>query len=499
MSSKKAKKGTDPKSNDKKVDSKKKPSKGSAKNPGKGPSKGKGRSAKSPAPPVKKQKLKMIEVDCPDFDLKAFAARYTGFTLITRLIYIAERCPSQQVLAYRMAIEALKKGCNTQVYLETVSMARQAVGDALGDEWGLDQAWVETTKRAGHERTNRINAALVEAKRIGEREPIRLEYMRLGNHQMELGEFSTALTTFLETKAAYTTNLHVVEGCLAVIKASIYLGSMSYVKSQCAIAQLPQAKADPKWIGRLNAASGLQSLKGGNFMQAASQFIAVGTSLGDTYNDVISTRDIAIYASVASLVTWNRKDLKELLKRTEFKNLLELVPIWRKIITDFSKSKYAACFEALQSQKNELLLDCYLGHHIPRLFHTLLEKALIQYFRPFTSVKIPGMAAAFNMDVPEMESHLVNLIADGKIQARIDSANKILYSRHADQRHATFQQALLTGQIYARDVRALLLRMSLGQHDFLIKHPKAGKGRRERHAADDDLTMMPSDYAMSGF
>nr|P68352.1 RecName: Full=COP9 signalosome complex subunit 1; Short=CSN complex subunit 1; AltName: Full=Constitutive photomorphogenesis protein 11; AltName: Full=FUSCA protein 6; Short=FUSCA6 [Brassica oleracea] len=32
------------------------------------------------------------------------------------------------------------------------------------------------------------------------------------------------------------------------------------------------------------------------------------------------------------------------------------------------------------------------------------------------------------------------LITDNQIQARIDSHNKILYARHADQRNATFQK-----------------------------------------------------------
>jgi len=46
-------------------------------------------------------------------------------------------------------------------------------------------------------------------------------------------------------------------------------------------------------------------------------------------------------------------------------------------------------------------------------------------------------------------------------QARIDSHNKILYARHADQRNATFQRVLQTGSEFDRDVRAMLLRANL--------------------------------------
>ena len=44
-----------------------------------------------------------------------------------------------------------------------------------------------------------------------------------------------------------------------------------------------------------------------------------------------------------------------------------------------------------------------------------------------------------------LEKELAELIQSKQVQARIDSHNKVLYARHADQRKATFQSALRTG------------------------------------------------------
>ena len=55
------------------------------------------------------------------------------------------------------------------------------------------------------------------------------------------------------------------------------------------------------------------------------------------------------------------------------------------------------------------------------------------------------------------------------LQARIDSQNKILYARHADQRNATFQRVLQTGNEFDRDVKAMLLRANLIKHDYNLK------------------------------
>ncbi len=74
--------------------------------------------------------------------------------------------------------------------------------------------------------------------------------------------------------------------------------------------------------------------------------------------------------------------------------------------------------------------------------------------------------------MPTLEKELVGLIADNRISGRIDSHNKVLHAKHADQRFATFEKALRVGADYVRDVRSMLLRMSLIKHGFSIKQPR---------------------------
>ncbi|CAN6296812.1 unnamed protein product [Urochloa humidicola] len=77
------------------------------------------------------------------------------------------------------------------------------------------------------------------------------------------------------------------------------------------------------------------------------------------------------------------------------------------------------------------------------------------------------MATAFKTSVSMLEKELAALITENKIQARIDSHNKILYARHADQRNTTFQRALQTGNEFERDVKSMLLRANLLKHDYI--------------------------------
>jgi len=83
---------------------------------------------------------------------------------------------------------------------------------------------------------------------------------------------------------------------------------------------------------------------------------------------------------------------------------------------------------------------------------------------------------------PWVNLSLAELIGDNRIQARIDSANKVVYARNSDQRNATFQKSMNMGTAYVRNVKSMLMRMSLIKHDFVVRHPKGkdkgGGGRR---------------------
>ena len=52
---------------------------------------------------------------------------------------------------------------------------------------------------------------------------------------------------------------------------------------------------------------------------------------------------------------------------------------------------------------------------------------LLYYISPYSSADLRLMASSFNTSVAALEDELMTLILDGKIQARIDSHNKVIY------------------------------------------------------------------------
>lgn len=446
----------------------------------------------APAKADAKKEVKKIDgsvVHNKNFNLKEYIKAYNGITKVYRLMYIADHCPEQSLEAYRQAISELKKGINTNYYTECVAKAREVFGDQLGDEWGLDQKWVNTQNRNFTEKLTRLEANLSAARREGDKDPIRKAYEELAAHYIQRGDFTSALTKYLDSKDASHDTL---DTCLSIIKASILLGSMSDVQNQASRAKNIHGGAlvaSPVKLAIVNAATGLQFLRASSYRLAAQSFLSCtididnpNAAVGSTqsFSDIMSPKDIAVYGAITALVTFSRHDLKEqVLNNQRFKGFLELVPVWRKIITDFQSSKYKECFQALDKVRGDLMLDLYLAPHVHKLISKIYDRALTQYFRPFTSVKLASMAAAFSMEVPQLQNQLAYLIADNKIQARIDSHSKVLIARHADARSATYEQALALGNKYVRDCKSMLMRLSLVENDFVVKHPEARRKKDE--------------------
>ena len=61
----------------------------------------------------------------------------------------------------------------------------------------------------------------------------------------------------------------------------------------------------------------------------------------------------------------------------------------------------------------------------------------------------------------ELEDEISSLILEGKIQGRIDSNAKILYSRSVDPRMRSFKHVLEAGHVYRQQTTYLLLRANM--------------------------------------
>ncbi|KAK6920195.1 Proteasome component (PCI) domain [Dillenia turbinata] len=373
------------------------------------------------------QRTKAV-INGEQLDIEAYASLYSGRTKIMRLLFIADHCqPPMQLEALRMAYDEIKKGENTQLFREVV----QKIDGRLGPNYEMNLAWCDSVDRRADQRKEKLENELNAYRTNLIKESIRMGFNDFGDFYYAHGALGDAFKSYVRTRDYCTTSKHIIHMCLNAILVSIEIGQFSHVTSYVSKAEQTTEALDPTTIAKLRCASGLALLEAKKY-----KFAARKTKVIDNAN---------------------------------FRNFLELVPEVRELIHDFYSSHYASCLEYLGNLKANLLLDIHLHDHVETLYDEIRHKALIQYTLPFVSVDLHMMANAFKTSVSGLEKELEALITDNQIQARIDSHNKILYARHADQRNATFQRVLQTGSEFDRDVRAMLLRTSLLKHEYNLR------------------------------
>merc|ERR1719152_63755 len=129
-------------------------------------------------------------------------------------------------------------------------------------------------------------------------------------------------------------------------------------------------------------------------------------------------------------------------------------------------------FKQLDELKPRLQLDLHLYKHVDVLCSLLRNRAMVQYFTPYSAVNLHSMAEAFGTDVAGVEKELAVLISEGEISARIDSHNKVLQSRSVNTRSSTFAKALEVGLKSNKEANAMLLRASVLRHNMVVVAPK---------------------------
>lgn len=435
-------------------------------------------------------------VEDPTLDLEVYANSYTGLAKLYRLIFVADHCPSLRLEAIKMAINYVTATTyNVTLYQQlhkkladltaTVGGGAQLLPDIAAQSSATttnqdippyDAIWVEQKTKKAALKLEKLDNDLKNSKSNSIKESIRRGHDDLGDHYLSCGELPNALKCYSRARDYCTSGKHVVNMCLNVIKVSIYLENWSHVlsyvsKAECTpeFLEAQGRDANQEILTRLKCAAGLSDLSSKKYKSAAKHFLQANFDHCE-FPEMISCNNIAIYGGLCALATFDRPELqKNVISSASFKLFLELEPQVRDIVFKFYESKYAQCLKLLNEMRDNLLLDMYIAPHVNKLYTQIRNRALIQYFSPYLSADMRKMSEAFNCTVPALENELMHLILDGQIQARIDSHNKILYAKDADQRSSTFEKAINVGKEYQRRTRMLILRTAMLKKQIHVK------------------------------
>ncbi len=326
----------------------------------------------------------------------------------------------------------------------------------------------------------------------------------LGNHYYNIGDLNNALKAYSRMRDYCTTPAHIASTSFRMIQVAIEQGNWLAVQSQVHKVRNLQLKPDDaaRSQPKIHAAMGLYQMCTGDFRDAAISFLNTDPSLSDTYNEILSSNDVAVYGGLCALASMDRHELQtKVLENPTFRNFLELEPHIRRAISFFCSSKYSQCLDILEAYRADYLLDIYLQPHVPNIYSKIRTKSIVQYFAPFSRVTLDAMAQTFGTtaspqhsiqssgtsshNAQSIEDELISLIERGTLNAKIDLEARVLVARESNVRADVHNEAQDMVKAYIRESRLRLLRMNAVNAGLEIKAPqKHGKGNVGMHEMD---------------
>ncbi len=135
-------------------------------------------------------------------------------------------------------------------------------------------------------------------------------YNDLGDFFFQRGDYQNALKNFLRTRDYCTTPKHVVAMCLNIIKVSLETGNYALVSQYVSKAEQTMDN-DVVIQSKIKVASALAHLESRKYKNVAKLLLEdVDISIENTFSDVISPHDIALYGGLCALATYERSALK---------------------------------------------------------------------------------------------------------------------------------------------------------------------------------------------
>lgn len=317
----------------------------------------------------------------------------------------------------------------------------------------------------------------------------------LGVHYHQTGQLALAARAYSHMREFCTTPGHVALMWFQIINVAIERGDWLSVQSN--VSRLRSLQAKPEELAKnqpkITAALGLSQLHSGMYLEAANSFLAVDPSLADSYNDILTSNDVAVYGGLCALASMDRNELqRRVLENTSFRNFLELEPHIRRAISFFCNSKFRPCLDILDAYRTDYLLDLHLQRHVPTLFSRIRTKSIEQYLVPFNRVSLESMSNIFfpatvgghpqptDYNSPLVQE-LVALIDNGTLDARLDLEKNVLVSNETDLRTDVYQAALDSVRDYTREAHLRLLRTNI-----MLAGLEVRSNRDEKRAAVEE-------------
>jgi len=416
------------------------------------------------------------EMDYPKFDIKNYIADYKGRTKIQRLMFLADRCESARESAVQLLIQiGQSKGedaiKDNNLYREIFKYGKQY----LQKYPEPDKKYMQQNSELNMIRRTQLEDEIQKWRNLANRTNSRRAHLNSASFLCELGEFEMAIHKLMDAKEFAETQAEMIECQMQIILASVKQGTLSHVEYEANRIFVTCGKALHEPIrSQIQACMGLLFLKNGKFNMACTYFLQA-TRI-NSFSEILSKRDIGVYGALCALSDLKRDQLKaQLLGNIPFMAYLDKAPSVKKLVYAMTNSQYSIVLELLGGLKKDFLLDYYLHGVVDELMNAIRGKALVQYFKPFSSMNLTRMARDFGVSLSDIEEELRKAILSGEVKGKIDLASHTLIGyQDVTDRHTILKTIVEEGETFCREAAVILCNLSLTARKMELNKSQMG-------------------------
>lgn len=185
---------------------------------------------------------------------------------------------------------------------------------------------------------------------------------------------------------------------------------------------------------------------GGKMHAASGDFEAANTAFFQAFKSYDEAGDVARlrclkYLVIASMLHASKINPFDSQEVRPYKNDPEIVSMTN-LVEAFHNSDIVK-FESILSQNQvKIMKDEFIREYISDLLKTIRTKVLVQVIQPYSRISLQAISKALNgVPLKDVESLLILLILDGRLDGRIDEVNGILYKNNPNNTVHTISEA----------------------------------------------------------
>lgn len=272
---------------------------------------------------------------------------------------------------------------------------------------------------------------------------------KLGEYYAKIGDRSNAVATLRKAFELSSSTGTKIDILLTISRIGFFFNDLQFTGKILDEANLLIDKGgDWERRNRYKTYYGIHLISIRNFDEAAKLLV---DSLSTFTSTEISTYEqIAEFAILAGLLSFERKDLKK--KIVDSPEILSLVNTSSDLrtITGLSNALYYAnypdFFPYLSKVYDEILVPSkYLSVHAKYYIRELRRKAYAQLLESYKALSLKSMAEQFGVSVEFLDDDLCKFIPNKKLNCVIDRVNGIVETNRPDNKNAQYQTLIKHG------------------------------------------------------